>query len=491
MQGTGDAVDASAVTAAEMETLIEGDVTGVEVSEAVGGYLKVERSTAGASYSVQVEAVSTADTTLGLDNATHTGTDAAQVDTLAVTAKSDGAFGNELSILIEDATSGDSERFNLSVMKGTVALETWPNRSMDTADEFYVETINNADTGSWYITVSDEGASGTTLQRRPLNGTYGPMTSGDDGLTSLADADFVGASSLNGRTGIRGLDDVDDLRLLGVPGRGTSVVHNAMVTYCEVTRSGSVFPILDPAASTSVEGIITYVETTASLLNLSEFSAIYWPWLEVANPSATVFGTGNIYVAPCGYVAGAMARQDQSSEGGIYESAAGVENGVLFGVLGFENQDVLLEEKRDLLYPKRINPITTKKGRPIFIDGSRTLKAGGNFPSVSERRGVIFIEQSIKEGLEWARHKNNDEKLRERVDRTVTDFLISQMNLGAFRSRDPATAFFVDFGSALNTPAVTFAGKLIGRVGLATQKPAEFIILRFSQDTRAFTEASA
>lgn len=491
VQGTGDAADASAVTAAELETLIEADVTGVEVSEATGGYLKIERSTAGASYSVQVEAVSTADDDLGLDNATHSGADSAQVDTLAVTAKSDGAFGNELSILVEAASSGEAARFNLSVMKGTVALESWPNMTMDTADASYVETAINDASGSWYITVSDEGALGTTLQRRPLNGTYGPLTSGDDGLTSLVDADFVGASSANGRTGIRGLDDVDDLRLLAVPGRGTSAVHNAMVTYCEVTRSGSVFPILDPAQSMSVESVITYVETTAGLLNLSEFGAIYWPWLEVANPSSTVFGSGNIYVAPSGYVAGAMARQDQSSEGGIYEAAAGVENGVLFDVLGFEDLDVLLEEKRDLLYPKRINPITTRKGRPRYIDGSRTLKAGGNFPSTSERRGTIFIEQSIKDGLEWARHKNNDEKLRERVDRTVTDFLISQMNLGAFRSRDPATAFFVDFGEALNPPSVTFAGKLIGRIGLATQKPAEFIILRFSQDTRAFTESSA
>ncbi len=37
----------------------------------------------------------------------------------------------------------------------------------------------------------------------------------------------------------------------------------------------------------------------------------------------------------------------------------------------------------------------------------------------------------------------------------------------------------------LNTPSVVFAGKLIARVGLATNKPAEFIILRISQDTRA------
>lgn len=46
-------------------------------------------------------------------------------------------------------------------------------------------------------------------------------------------------------------------------------------------------------------------------------------------------------------------------------------------------------------------------------------------------------------------------------------------------------AFFVDVSDQLNTPSVIFAGKLIARVGLATNKPAEFIVLRISQDTRA------
>jgi hypothetical protein len=71
------------------------------------------------------------------------------------------------------------------------------------------------------------------------------------------------------------------------------------------------------------------------------------------------------------------------------------------------------------------------------------------------------------------------------VRRTITAFLLTQMNNGAFRSREPAKAFFVDVSDQLNTPSVIFAGKLIARVGLATNKPAEFIVLRISQDTRA------
>jgi hypothetical protein len=88
-------------------------------------------------------------------------------------------------------------------------------------------------------------------------------------------------------------------------------------------------------------------------------------------------------------------------------------------------------------------------------------------------------------GLQFARHKNNTEGLRATVRRTITSFLLTQMNNGAFRTREPKSAFFVDVSDQLNTPTVIFAGKLIARVGLATNKPAEFIVLRISQDTRA------
>ncbi len=146
---------------------------------------------------------------------------------------------------------------------------------------------------------------------------------------------------------------------------------------------------------------------------------------------------------------------------------------------------MLEETKRDLVYPKRINPLTTGPGLPRYIDGSRTLKSSGNFPYVAERRGVIYIERSLKQGLQFARHKNNTEGLRAQVRRTITAFLITQMNNGAFRSREPAKAFFVDVSDKLNTPSVIFAGKLLACIGLATNKPAEFIVLSISQDTRA------
>ena len=116
-----------------------------------------------------------------------------------------------------------------------------------------------------------------------------------------------------------------------------------------------------------------------------------------------------------------------------------------------------------------------------YINGTDATTRWG----IGHGRGVIFIERSLKQGLQFARHKNNTEGLRAQVRRTITAFLLAQMNNGAFRSKTPSTAFFVDVSEQLNTPTVIFAGKLIARVGLATNKPAEFIILRISQDTRA------
>lgn len=419
----------------------------------------------------------------------------APAPTLEVRGKTDGAYANALSVTIAAATSGDAARFNFLVLKSGVIVERFPDLSMDDADPRYVETIiNDPTTGSALITVTDQDATGDAAAQRPANATAA-LAGGDDGLAGIADTDFLGGTGTNGRTGMRVFDVHPDVSLLAIPGRATAAVQNGMVAYCEVTRNREVFPIFDSPAGATAAGMVTYVESTAALLGVSEFGAIYWPRVEVLNPSKAVFGNAErIVVSPVGYIAGVYARTDGRREGGVYDPPAGVENGVLLGVLGFETDECLDEAKRDLVYPKRINPLTSGRGLPRFIDGSRTLKGNGNFPSVSERRGVMYIQQSIKQGLQFARHKNNDETLRAECDRTVTNFLTLQMRQGAFRSKNPATAFFVDFdvpGVSLNNPAVVFANKLVGRVGLATQKPADFVVVSFSQDTRALNEAAA
>jgi len=417
-------------------------------------------------------------------------------NTLQVDGKTPGAYANDLDVEVADATSGEAAEFDLFVIDGGIVVEVFPNLTMDDTSPNFAETVVNGSAGSNLISVTDQDAGGTPLQDRPVNGTFS-LTSGDDGLTSLADTDFIGSDA--GPTGLRALDIIQNITLLIVPGQATSGIHNAMVTYCEVTRDGTCFAVLDPPSSNNAAAIVTYVESTAALLGLSEFAAIYWPRIKIVNPSAAVFGSGDtITVPPSGFIVGVYARIDSSRPGGIYQSPAGVERGVIFGCVGFEDDpdglpqhQVLDERKRDIVFPKRINPLTAFTGTPRHIDGSRTLKGDGNFPFVAERRGVIFIETSLKIGLLFAKHSNNTPQLRARVRRTINAFLITQMRNEAFRSQNPATAFFIDASDALNPPSVVFAGQLIVRIGLATNKPAEFIILKVTQDTRALEEELA
>lgn len=492
--GGGDAVDSTVVTVAEIKTLVEGDISGLTVSDD-GGSVRVTSNTTGVSSSIAVNATSTMDTKLGIDNATHTGTTGAAVDTLRVAGKYDGTYANTISVVVKAATNGQADSFDMDVVDGGVTVETFQNLTMDDIAAEFAETVVNADgVGSLLLEVTDLDAGlGSATLDRPANGTYSVNADqvGDDGLTSLADADFIGSSSSH--TGLRALDVSSDVTLLAVPPRATAAVANAMLTYAEVTRGGRMLAIIDPPEQQSASEIITYVETTAAILGLSDYGAIYWPRVQIINPNEALFGTDPIYAPPSGHIAGVMARTDAKQPGGVYQQPAGQINGQLRTIIGFEklpgkaDPESFLEENRDLVFPKRINPLD-QEGGVRNIDGARTLKGDGNFPSVGERRGVIFIEFSIKAGLDPFRHFNNTPELREQAERIVEKFLLDQMRFGAFRSKNPNTAFFVDFGDGLNPDSVVFAGQLVGRIGLATNKPAEFIILKFTQDTRALEQ---
>lgn len=498
--GTGDAADGAAVTPGELVTLFTADIAGVTTTSPASN-VQLATTATGSAQTLEIKATSTLDTKLGLSNLLATGTDTASATpTLRADGKYAGAYGNDVTVRIATASSESAAEFNLLVLEGGVVREQFPNLSMDDTLANYAETIINAEPkngGSEYISVTDLDAGlGTATLDRPADGDTS-LAGGDDGLTNLADTDFIGSAI--GENGLRALDkdDTTPTTLLNCPGRATSAVQNAMLTYAEVTRNGTMFALLDPPAGLTAQEMVTYTVTTALLKEASEFGAIYFPRVQILNPNTTLFGTAdNITVAPTGHIAGRMARTDSSAPGGIYQPPAGVTNGRFATVVGFEllageeRPETADSNKRDLLYPQRINPLSEVTGARI-IDGVRTLKSDGNFPTIAERRGVIFIEVTTKNNIEFARFQNNDATLRAQVSRSIEKFLLDQMNVSAFRTKNPKTAYFVDFSEGLNPPSVVFAGQLIGRIGLATQKPAEFIILKFTQDTRALEQELA
>lgn len=425
------------------------------------------------------DATDNTSTTAVVGTVTISDTTGSPVTRLKADGKTPGLYANALSIEVDAATSGRANENNILILKAGRVVESFPNVSvLATAPNYFVTVINAS---SDLIVASDLHPAGTTALAL---GTTA-LTGGGDGLTSLADADFIGSAA--GSTGLRAFDKVDDLSLLIAPGRATAAMHNAMITYCEATRFGKVFAVLDPPAATSASGMKTYVDATASIKELSEFAAIYWPQVTIANPNQAIFGTDPaIVVPPSGAIVGTYARND-ARPGGVYEAPAGTDQnyGVLFNVIGLETDEVKDENKRDIVFPELVNPIVGIKGQPIHIDGARTLKSTSNFPTIGERRGMIFIERSLEDGLLFAKHRKIKNSLLQRLQRTSFAFLFGQMKLDAFASDIPKEAFSIDFGAGLNPPSEAVARRVNGRFGIATAKPAEFIVLRAGQDTRA------
>jgi len=493
--GTGNVANIDAVTFAEIESLVEATWTnnsGVSVTN-VGGKVHIATVATGASASIQVIATSTADDELGFDNATHTGTSGVAAATLTVAAKWPGAYGNDLTAEVAAATSGVASEFNFNIRQDSILVEQWPNMTMDTtADNYILTAVNDASTGSLLVQVTDLGLAGSATQRRPANvgSPYAALIGGDDGLSAIADVDFSGDEA--GQTGIRAFDGVPEITMLASPDRSTTAVQSAILTYCEITRAltnEKVWAVLDPPAGLSYTAIGTHRDSLSP--GETEAGGLFWPRIEIANPSSAVFGNDErLVICPSGSIMGRCSFNDAQKREGAFAQPGGSEDGVLDGVLGVENADVNRKAVRDVIYPKQINPIRFVDGKGTYIDGVMTLKANGNFPSIGERRGVDDIERTLNSGLDFLRHKNNTPELRASAERTVVAYLTLKMNQGCFASNNPKEAFFVDASARLNTPAVIAARQLKIRIGLATNSPAEFVIVEITKDLQALQDAA-
>lgn len=483
--GTGDAVNAAAVTVAELKTLIEGDVTGVTVTD-VGGAVKIESNTDGLSSSVQLLSSSTADDEIGFDNAVHTGSDGAAVDTLTFTAE-DGVYSSEITVRVSEATSGAATDFNLAFLRSGVVVDSFPNANLDPASPRYVETLVNGK-NSLGITVVDEEAAVDSPGNLPGAGTFGPFEGGSDGLTSLNDNDFKGAVTANGKTGLRVFDGNDEITIVAIPQRATAAVQSALANWCEITMDRLVFAILDPPAGLSEDDMVTYVEDTAALIGSTEMAVTYWPRVKVASPNVDLYGTDPVTIPPSGDIAAAYARVDaRKPVGGAFRHPAGFDV-QLPRVLAVENERVYELPVREKLFPKRINPISREKDAagnktPFFLDGARVLKENGNFPHVGSSRGVQSVIRSLRAGLGFARHQNNTPSLRASCADAARLFLANVAKSGLLASTKPDEAFIVDFGPGLNPPSSK--NQVNGAIGIATVDPAEFVNFTVFRDERA------
>lgn len=188
----------------------------------------------------------------------------------------------------------------------------------------------------------------------------------------------------------------------------------------------------------------------------------------------------NIVLPPSGIMAGVYARVDESR--GVWKAPANVSiNGVLAPTV------VLDDNAQDDLnvHPtgKSVNAIRTFTGRGLLVWGARTLAGNDNeWRYVPVRRFFLMAEESIKKATEQFVFEPNDANTWTKVRGLIENFLLLQWRAGALQGAKPEQAFFVNVGLGETMNALDILeGRMNVEIGMAVVRPAEFIILKFSQ----------
>ncbi len=340
-----------------------------------------------------------------------------------------------------------------------------------------VNTIDYA-TGAYNVTFAGNVVNGVDVTAdyysEPTNDQDAPvievMTGGDDG-NPVTSSQVTAAPLEADYKGLYALNRVDDLLLVGLPDfAGSETMDNALVDYCEQRKDR--FAILATPGGLTVQERLNYKRF--DLNRSTSYAALYAPWVIVQDP---VSGAA-LAIPPIGHVAGVYARTDNAKNVG--KAPAGVDDGRLRFAIGLEEE--FTQTQVGLLYQQRINPIVAwPQLGGVTVWGARTLEQSGEFGYIQARRLFQFVEKSVYNATHGFVFENNGSDLWARVSLQVGAFLLRLFGQGYFAGDTPSDGFFL-VCDATNNPQVNIdAGILTIDVGIAPNKPAEFIVFRFQQ----------
>lgn len=406
-------------------------------------------------------------------------------DTLRIETIAPAEDAGAVTVEISDATPPEEGETPDDVFKVTVrgggVEEVFDNLTLRRGRNArnVEQIVNDPETGSNLIRITDLGAGGSMAERRPNLGTFnlaGPQAA-STGIV-VAPRDFEGSAA--DRTGMGGLEATDDVTMIVAPDLmaayqagiidldGVQAVQTAMITHCE--RMGDRVAILDAPPGMKPQEIQNWRVNIANYD--SSYAALYYPWIRIFDP---VSGKP-INMPPSGHMAGIWARNDDTR--GVHKAPA---NEVVGGAINVEFQ--ITKGEQDGLNPVGINCIRAFPGRGIRVWGARTLSSDPAWRYINVRRLFNMVEKSVDGGTQWVVFEPNDFALWQRIKRDVTSFLTVVWRTGALFGRTPGEAFYVKCDSETNPQEQIDLGMVVTEIGIAPVKPAEFVIFRISQYT--------
>ena len=397
--------------------------------------------------------------------------------TLTLTATDVGAWsvnsGSYYGISFSITDSRKVGYFDLTVYFGGITsafiVERFTDLSMSALDPRYAISVINA--GSAYLVASDAGSTSTGVTRNPslLAVASGSLTGGLDGATVTSITDFSA------------YDVVTNSLLLNAAGWTDAVTVNAAIAYA--ADRGDVFVIVDgvaPSSSTeSVSTTTTTQITTAATYTVTSYAAVYYPRITISDPTLGVgAATGATkLVGPGGAVAGLFVSTDNFR--GVFKAPAGLQARIANAVAVPTLTNAQLDDLNSAT--AAVNALKFVPGSGIVVMGSRTLNPSYIDKYVPVRRTLIYLEKALSEITQFAIFEPNDEALWRRLSATVSSFLTNFWAQGGLRGATPQQAFFVKVDETINTPATIDNGEVHIEIGVALQRPAEFVVIKIGQ----------
>ncbi len=415
-------------------------------------------------------------------------------ESLRATALLEGSEGNDIKIEVAEEQpeasegeggaapggGGDTERFRLTINIAGQPTETFEDLTLRKGDpRNVVDVINHKDSGSKLIQIEDLAPRGASLAERAPKANNYALDGGGETTTALVPSDFQGEVST--RSGIEGLEAIDDVTMIAVPDLMKAYedghldmdsvisVQKSILAHC--TRLGDRVAILDTPPGLGPTEVDDWKMKTANLISDDGYGALYYPWIKVDDPATNE----SIFIPPSGYVAGVWSRTDDKR--GVHKAPA---NEDLMGVLDVEQQ--LTQVELGTLNVHSINCIRAFAGRGIRIWGGRTLsEAASEWRYLNVRRLINYLKESIDEGTQWVVFEPNDYALWAKVTRDVTAYLTRVWAGGALFGATPSESFYVKCDRETNPQESIDAGMMVCEIGVAPVKPAEFVIFHIRQ----------
>jgi len=319
------------------------------------------------------------------------------------------------------------------------------------------------------------GPGGATAQTAtyytyPDEEVQGQMTGGTDGSTMTSN-DIVGASLAADEKGLWAFGKVDALmQLVASDFQTDTTVADALITYAELMKDK--FVLLTVPAGLTPQEAVNWKKY--QLQKYTSYAALYYPHIKIMDPVTEVATD-----IPCGgHVAGVYARTDSAKNVG--KAPAGTEDGAINWSEGLELD--LTPTQAGVVYEEKINPLVQWPHTGRCVWGARSLDiAGGEWPYIQMRRLFMFVEKSVFNATHSHVFKNNGPALWSAIRTQLTSFLLGLYQAGYFAGTSPEEAFFVICDRTNNPQNTVDQGIVFCDVGIAPNKPAEYIVFRFQQ----------